>query len=40
MIKNIACYSSEPVKVQAGLRVRKLAPVFLVRDAGKLEGGL
>ena len=25
MIKNTACYSSAPITVQAGLRVRKLA---------------
>ena len=40
MIKNTACYSSVFITVQAGLRVRKLAPVILVRNAGLLEGGL
>jgi hypothetical protein len=34
MIKNTVCYSSMPITVQAGLRVRKLAPVILVRNAG------
>ena len=34
MIKKTVRYSSMPVTVQAGLRVRKLAPVTLVRNAG------
>jgi hypothetical protein len=34
MIKNTERYSKVPVTVQASIRVRKLAPVILVRNAG------
>jgi len=34
MIKNTERYSSLPITVQAGLRVRKLAPVIPVRNTG------
>ena len=34
MIKNTVTFSSTPIAVQAGFRVRKLAPVILVKKAG------